>query len=215
MKCDKRTMRLYAVTDRYWTGKKTLFEQAEEALRGGITCLQLREKKLAEDEFLDEAIKLRKLCRSYGVPFVVNDSVEIAVKCGADGVHVGQGDMDVRRVREIVGENVFIGVSAQNVGQALEAERSGADYLGVGAVFATSTKLDADTVSFDELKKICRSVSIPVCAIGGINKDNILQLCGSGIDGVALVSAIFASESITDECRRLLELSERVAESED
>ena len=215
MRCDKRTMRLYAVTDRHWTGKKTLIEQAEEALCGGITCLQLREKELAEDEFLDEAIKLRKLCRSYGVPFVVNDNVEIAVKCGADGVHVGQGDMDVRRVREIVGENVFIGVSAQNVGQALEAERGGADYLGVGAVFATSTKLDADTVSFDELKKICRAVSIPVCAIGGINKDNILQLRGSGIDGVALVSAIFASESITDECRRLLELSERVAEDED
>lgn len=212
MRCDKKTMLLYAVTDRAWTGEKTLFVQVREALEGGATCIQLREKDLGYDEFLAEAISIRKLCREYGVPFIVNDNVEIAIKSGADGIHVGQSDMAATDVRRLVGDNMILGVSAQTAEQAILAEKCGADYLGVGTVFTTLTKPDADFVPRSELIKICSSVNIPVCAIGGINKNNLPELKGTGIDGVALVSAIFASENITDECRELLKISREVAE---
>lgn len=194
---------LYAVTDRAWTGKQTLLEQAESALKGGVTMLQLREKELSKDEFLNEAVLLKALCSKYNVPFIVNDDVEIAIKSKADGIHVGQDDMELTEVRRLVGDKMLIGVSAQTVEQAIEAERNGADYLGVGAVFTTSTKLDADSVSYDTLKAICNAVKIPVVAIGGINKENMLELKGSGINGVALVSAIFAAEDIENECKEL------------
>lgn len=210
MKCDKKYMQLYAVTDRAWTKDKTLIEQTEEALKGGITCLQLREKELSDEEFLKEAIEIKELCRRYGVPFIINDNVDIALKCGADGIHTGQSDMDCHKVRELVGDNLIIGISAQTVEQAIEAEKNGADYLGVGAVFSTSTKLDADSVSLSILKEICESVSIPVVAIGGISEENMLLLKGSKIDGVALVSAIFAAEDIEGECRKLRKLSEEI-----
>ena len=185
MKCDKQTMLLYAVTDRAWTGEKSLYRQVEEALKGGITCLQLREKHLNRDLFLQEAVEICKLCKSYNVPFIVNDDVEIAIKSGADGVHVGQDDMSVGRVRRLVG----------------------ADYLGVGAMFGSATKTDANVTSKDTLKEICRAVDLPVVAIGGINKSNILQLTGRGMDGVAMVSAIFAAEDIENECKILRSLS--------
>lgn len=209
MKCSKEAMLLYAVTDRAWTGRQSLEEQAEAALKGGVTCLQLREKDLDEEEFLEEAVEIKRLCAGYQVPFIVNDNVEIAIKCKADGIHVGQKDMEAGNVRALVGEGMIIGVSAQTPEQAIAAERAGADYLGVGAVFSTSTKPDAIDVSYETLKKICETVSIPVVAIGGISKKNMQELSGSGADGAALVSAIFSAEDIEQECRELRRLSEQ------
>ena len=210
MKCRKENMRLYAVTDRAWTGRQSLMEQVECALKGGVTCVQLREKGLDEAAFLEEAIQMKQLCARYGVPFIVNDNVEIAVKCGADGVHVGQSDMEAGHVRQMVGEKMMIGVSARTVEEALAAQAAGADYLGVGAMFSTSTKLDAHVLSHQTLRDICAAVDIPVTAIGGINEENMMRLAGSGVDGVALVSAIFAAEDIEAACRRLKTLSEEM-----
>ncbi|MDD4688453.1 MAG: thiamine phosphate synthase [Eubacteriales bacterium] len=210
MKYTKEYMRLYAVTDRAWLNGRTLAMQVEEALKGGVTCVQLREKELSDDDYLKEAFTIKALCKKYSVPFFINDNVGIAIKCGADGVHVGQHDMATSNVRAKIGEKMILGVSAQTVKQAVEAERNGADYLGVGAVFSTSTKLDADSVSHATLRAICDAVSIPVVAIGGIGKSNIMELACTGVDGVALVSAIFASADIGKECRELLNLSEKM-----
>lgn len=210
MNCDKTLMRLYAVTDRAWTGEHTLYQQVEAALQGGATCVQLREKEMSDEAFLAEAIEMKELCHRYHVPLIINDNVEVAIKSGADGIHVGQHDMQAAQVREQIGPNMILGVSAQTVGQALLAEKNGADYLGVGAVFDTSTKKDADAVSHDTVRAIHRAVSIPICAIGGISKDNILELSGTGIDGVALVSAIFASKDIKKTCETLRALSEKM-----
>ncbi len=212
MKCERETMLLYAVTDRAWTGERTLYQQVECALKGGVTCVQLREKDLPEEGFLAEAREIGALCRAYGVPFIINDNVEVAIACGADGVHVGQSDMEAGRVRAAVGEGMLLGVSAETVEEAVQAEKAGADYLGVGAVFPTSTKPDAAAVSRQTLKEICAAVSIPVTAIGGIGKDNILELSGTGVDGVALVSAIFSAEDIEGRCRELKQLARRVAD---
>lgn len=203
-------MLLYAVTDRAWTGKQSLFEQVEAALKGGATCVQLREKDLDEETFLKEAKALADLCRRYGVPFFVNDNVEIAVQSGADGIHVGQEDMAASKVRERVGEKMMIGVSVHSVEEALEAVRNGADCLGVGAMFSTSTKTDADVLPKEVLRDICSAVDIPVVAIGGIGKSNIGALAGTGVDGVALVSAIFGADDIEAECRELRRLSEEI-----
>lgn len=196
-------MRLYAVTDQTWTGKQTLYEQVEAALKGGVTCIQLREKELSEKEFIEEAIAIRKICQFHQVPLIINDNVNVALHSGADGIHIGQTDMKIMDVRRILGENKIIGVSAHSVEEAMEAVRNGADYLGVGAVFSTSTKLDATALSYETLRNICHSVTIPVVAIGGIHKENILKLSGSGIDGVALVSAIFSARDIERECKEL------------
>lgn len=194
MKCDKSMMLLYAVTDRAWVGTMSLYEQVEAALKNGATCVQLREKDLEEDRFLEEAMKIRALCKTYEVPFIVNDNVEIAIKCKADGIHVGQEDMIATDVRKLVGEDMIIGVSAHTVEEAVEAVKNGADYLGLGAVFNTSTKTNVDNMSAKMLKDICDAVDVPTVAIGGICADNIMELKGSGIDGVAVVSAIFAAE---------------------
>lgn len=207
MRCKKETMLLYAVTDRMWTGKETLMEQVEDALRGGATCVQLREKELDEESFLKEAMEMKALCARYGVPFIVNDNVEIAIRCKADGVHVGQSDMAAGNVRAMIGADMLLGVSAQTVEQALAAEAAGADYLGIGAMFPTDTKKDAKEVSFAAAQEITAAVEIPVVAIGGINKRNILELKGTGVDGVALVSAIFGAENIEEECKALKALS--------
>ena len=193
---DKHDLLLYAVTDRSWLRGETLYDQAEKALKGGATMLQLREKDLCKTDFLSEAEQLKSLCRRFGVPFIVNDDVEIAAAIGADGVHVGQSDMEAGRVRTLLGPDKILGVSAQTVEEALLAQKRGADYLGVGAVFPTDTKKDADAVSYDTLRAICRAVSIPVVAIGGITKDNVPRLAGSGIAGVSIVSAIFATPDI-------------------
>ncbi len=210
MKCDKKTMLLYAVTDRAWTGKQSLYEQVEAALKGGVTCVQLREKKLSEEEFLAEAVEIAELCKKYGVPFFINDNVEIAIKCKADGIHVGQEDMMASQVRQKVGENMLIGVSVHSVDEALEAVKNGADCLGVGAMFSTSTKNDVNVLPKEVLRDICEAVNVPVVAIGGIGKENMIQLAGTGVDGVALVSAIFVSENIEKECRLLRKISEEM-----
>ena len=210
MRCDKRHMLLYAVTDRAWTGKQTLYDQVEAALKGGVTCVQLREKELDETAFLQEAKELCALCRRYGVPFIVNDNVDIAIACGADGIHVGQEDLAAGEVRRRVGENMILGVSVHTVEEAFQAVRDGADYLGLGAVFPTSTKTDVVQMSNETLQAICDAVDVPIVAIGGINRGNILRLAGSGVDGVALVSAIFSAEDIEGACRELRALSEEM-----
>ena len=210
MKCDKKAMLLYAVTDRAWAGKQSLYEQVESALKGGATCVQLREKELDDAAFLNEAIELSALCKQYGVPFFINDNVEIAIKCHADGIHVGQEDMEAAQVRQRVGDDMMIGVSVHSVEEALKAVKNGADCLGVGAMFSTSTKTDVDVLPKETLRDICATVDIPVVAIGGIGKSNISQLAGTGVDGVALVSTIFAVDDIEKECRLLRKLSEEM-----
>nr|WP_308508143.1 thiamine phosphate synthase [uncultured Stomatobaculum sp.] len=214
MKCTEEMMRLYAVTDRAWVGKQSLAEQVAAALQGGVTCVQLREKELDEERFLQEAEEIFSLCKRYRVPFFINDNVALALRCHADGVHVGQDDMDVAAVRRLVGQEMMIGVSVHTVEEARTAAEGGADYLGVGAMFATSTKTDASLVTKETLRAICDAVSIPVVAIGGINKSNLLELAGTGVDGVALVSAIFSAADIAAECRLLYALSQKMAESE-
>ena len=210
MNCDKKDLLLYAVTDRAWLRGETLYGQVEKALKGGATFMQLREKNLDEEHFLQEAVEIKELCKKYHVPFVINDNVDIAVKMDADGVHVGQSDMEAGSVREKLGPDKIVGVSAQTVEQAVLAEKRGADYLGVGAVFSTGTKLDADDVSYETLKAICEAVSIPVVAIGGITKDNLMELKGSGIDGIAVVSAIFAQANIEEATRELRSRTEEM-----
>lgn len=210
MKCDKRHMLLYAVTDRAWTGEQTLLQQVEAALKGGVTCVQLREKNMDNTAFLREAREILNLCRQYKVPFIVNDNVEVAIACGADGIHVGQEDTAADEVRRRIGRDMILGVSVHTVEEAREAVRNGADYLGLGAVFPTSTKTDADQMPNETLRAICDAVDVPVVAIGGINRSNIGKLTGSGIDGVALVSAIFSAADIEAACRELRELSEEM-----
>ncbi len=208
MKCDKRYMLLYAVTDRAWTGEQTLYEQVEAALKGGVTCVQLREKEMDETAFLQEAKDICALCHRYGVPFIVNDNVDVAIACQADGIHVGQEDMAAGEVRRRVGDAMLLGVSVHTVEEARRAVRNGADYLGLGAVFPTSTKTDVDQMTNETLRAICDAVDVPVVAIGGINRGNLLKLSGSGVDGVALVSAIFSAEDIEDACRKFRLLAE-------
>lgn len=196
MKCDKKNLLLYAVTDRHWLGDRTLLDVVKESLDGGVTMLQLREKTLEEGRFLEEARELQALCRERHIPFIVNDNVDIAKAMDADGIHVGQSDMEALDVRAKLGPDKIIGVSAHTVEEALLAERHGADYLGVGAVFPTGSKDDADEVSYETLKAICDAVSIPVVAIGGVSQANVAQLAGSGICGVAVISAIYAQKDI-------------------
>ena len=210
MKVDRASMLLYAVTDRTWLKGRSFIDVIEEALKAGVTFLQLREKNLDYSSFLMLAREIKKVVDKYKIPYVINDNVDIALACGADGVHVGQKDMDAKDVRKIIGPDKILGVSAQTVEQAVAAERNGADYIGVGSVFPTSTKPDAETVSFETLREICKSVSIPVVAIGGINKDNAMKLAGSGIDGIAVVSAIFAQDDIAASVRELRQVASRV-----
>ena len=203
MKFAESMLRLYAVTDRSWVGTQTLYEQVEAALRGGVTCVQLREKELNDTDFLAEAKELKILCARYGVPLIINDNVELALKVDADGVHVGQEDMDARDVRNLIGADKILGVTAKTVEQAQKAQLAGADYLGSGAVFGSTTKPNAKPMSRELLQTICASVSIPVVAIGGIHRGNIASLAGTGIRGAAVVSGIFAAADIEEECFRL------------
>ena len=205
MNCTAEMLRLYAVTDRAWVGRQTLPQQVEAALKGGATCVQLREKHLDDADMLAEAKTISALCRAYHVPFILNDNVPLAKLCGADGVHVGQDDLSAAEARRLLGPDKIIGVSAQTVEQAILAEQRGADYLGVGAMYPTGTKKDATAVTPEALSAICQAVDIPVVAIGGINKDRIEPLKGTGVDGVAVVSAIFAAEDIEKATRELKE----------
>lgn len=213
MNCDKKDLLLYAVTDSAWLNGRTLAEVVKESLEGGITFLQLREKHLDKEAFLKEAIELRALTKEYNVPFVINDSVEIALEMDADGVHVGQHDMEAGDVRAMLGPDKIIGVSAQTVEQAILAEKRGADYLGVGAAFPTGTKSDAKPLSHETMKAIAEAVSIPVIAIGGITKDNIPQLAGNGLAGIAVVSAIYAQKNIKAATAELKEITKNMVEA--
>ena len=197
---------LYAVTDRAWVGKKTLLEQIEEVLRGGVTLLQLREKNLPEEEFLKEAIQVKELCHRYNVPLIINDNVDVAEKSGADGVHVGIEDAPVGEIRRRMGPDFIIGATAKTVEQAVFAEQSGADYLGVGAVYPSPTKKNAIRITKEQLLEICSSVSIPAVAIGGITAENLPPLAGSGIAGAAVVSAVFGAENPETAARQLKEI---------
>jgi thiamine-phosphate pyrophosphorylase len=196
MKVKSEILSLYAITDRTWLKNRRLIDDLELALLGGATIVQLREKELAEELFLKEAKELKLVCDNYNVPLIINDNVEIAKLIDASGVHIGQSDTEIKEAREKLGEDKIIGVSVRTVEEALKAQKSGADYLGVGAVFSTSTKKDAKTIGLKALKAICQNVNIPVVAIGGINKNNMVELEDSGIVGVALISAIFAKKDI-------------------
>ena len=204
---------LYAVTDRHWLGERTLAEVVRESLEGGVSFLQLREKELDEGRFYEEAVELQTLAAQYGVPFVVNDNVDIALRMDADGVHVGQSDMEAGDVRALLGPDKILGVSAQTVEQAVLAEKRGADYLGVGAVFPTGSKDDAEDVSHETLKAICEAVSIPVVAIGGITLENTPELAGSGICGIAVISAIYGQKDIKEAAARLRKVTEETVKA--
>ena len=210
MKLDKDSMILYVITDRSWLGEQSLEEQVENALKGGASFIQLREKDLSFDKFLNQAKKIKRLTDKYQVPFVINDNVEITIKSDADGVHIGQDDMNATKVRTILGEDKILGVSANTVEDAKLAEENGADYIGVGAIFGTNTKKDADTVSMDTMKEICNSVSIPVVAIGGINESNVLDLKASGIDGICCISAVFSKKNIYEATKNLYNLAKKI-----
>ena len=205
MNCDKKNLLLYAVTDRSWLGTESLYSQVKKALDGGVTFVQLREKELAQEAFYKEALEIQALCREKNIPFVINDNVALAKDIDADGVHVGQEDMEAGDVRSLLGPDKIIGVSAHSVEEALLAEKRGADYLGVGAAFSTNSKKDVSCISHETIRDICQAVQIPVIAIGGINETNIEELKGTGICGVAVISAIFAKKDITGAARTLRE----------
>lgn len=199
----KEDLKLYVVTDKSWLGENNFFNQIEDILTSGATFLQLREKNLSYDEFLEEAREIKKIADKYSVPLIINDNLKIAKEIGARGVHIGPKDNSIKEAREFLGNDFIIGASARTVENALIAEKAGADYLGVGAVFGTSTKKDANKIELTTLKSITDSVKIPVVAIGGVKAENILQLKGCGVDGVAVISGIFAQENVSDATKKI------------
>lgn len=210
MNLTPQQLRLYAVTDRAWTGRQTLLEQLEDALKGGVTLVQLREKNLPQEDFLAEALAAKELCHRYGVPLLINDDVDLALQCGADGVHVGAEDRPVAEIRRLAGPDFLIGATAKTVAQAQAAQADGADYIGVGAVFPSPTKPNAVGITKEELAAICASVTIPAVAIGGITRDNLPQLSGCGAVGAAVVSALFGAPDIRAAAQELHDLTLRV-----
>ncbi|HHV45089.1 MAG TPA: thiamine phosphate synthase [Firmicutes bacterium] len=215
MRLDKNALQLYAVTDRSWLRGRSFWAVLEEALAAGVTFLQLREKDVDPVTLLKLAKGARSIAERHKVPFVVNDHVDVALACNADGVHIGQGDLPAKDVRRMIGPEKILGVSAQTIEQAIQAEREGADYLGVGTIFPTSTKPDAQPVDLKTLKEICAAVSIPVVAIGGIDAENALQLKGCGLAGIAVVSAIFAQDNIREAVTKLRQVARQVVCHED
>lgn len=210
-KMDGKLLTLYAVTDRSWLKPgESLSEPVEELLKAGVTCVQLREKHAEEELLLAEARALKKICAEYQVPLILNDRPDLVKETGADGVHVGLSDMGIEKAREMLGDGYLIGGSAHNVQEALAAQKAGADYIGCGAVFGSSTKTDVTALSYEELKDICQAVDIPVVAIGGIHQGNVQKLAGSGIDGIAVISALFAREDKAAAARELLALVEQL-----
>lgn len=202
---------LYAITDRSWTGRQTLYDQIQAALEGGVTMVQLREKRLSTQALVEEAVEIKELCHRYHVPLIINDNVEAAVASGADGVHVGITDTPVAEIRKRAGGSFIIGATAKTVAQAIAAEQAGADYLGVGAVFPSPTKQNAIRITLEQLKQICSAVSIPAVAIGGIGRENVAALAGGGMAGIAVVSAIFAEKNIQNAAAELKEMVRKVA----
>lgn len=203
---EREQLALYAITDSRLATKQTIYEQVEDALKGGVTMLQLREKNAEYDSLREEALQIQKICKKYDVPLIINDDVKLAKEIDADGVHVGQSDLEAGKAREILGPDKIIGVTAKTVEQATKAAEAGADYLGSGAVFGTVTKADAKPMTMELLKEIVASVKIPVVAIGGIDETNIGKLAGTGIAGVAVVSGIFAKE----DCKKAAEELKKV-----
>lgn len=210
MSISREQMKLYVVTDRSWLNGKLFIEEIEKTLQGGATLIQLREKELNYDEFLREAKEVKKLTDKYNIPLIINDNVKIVMEINTSGVHIGQGDMDATEVRRLLGKDKILGVTAKTVEQAIKAEKAGASYLGVGAAFSTSTKLDTRVITFEAIRDICKAISIPVVAIGGIDETNIMNLKGLGIDGVALVSSIFAKSDVLQATKQMLNLSEDI-----
>ena len=210
MRCDKKDLLLYGVTDRSWLGDRTLAQQVEASLRGGATMIQLREKHMDRGSIRAQALELRELCGRYGVPLILNDDAELAQAAGADGVHVGQSDLPVKEARRLLGPDKIVGATAKTVPQALEAEAAGADYLGVGAAFVTGTKADAKPISQDTIRAVTAAVEIPAVAIGGITRENVTELAGCGLAGVAVVSALFAKPDVKAAARELLALVETI-----
>lgn len=210
MKLDKSSMLLYAVTDSSWLNGRSLAQDVEDVLKAGATFIQLREKNANYDQMLKLAKEIKALTDKYHVPFVIDDNIDVAVAVDADGVHVGQSDTEAKKAREILGENKIVGVSAGNLKEAIEAEKNGADYIGIGAMFPTDTKKDHTDITFEQAKEITEAVNIPVVAIGGINKNNIIQLKGTGVDGVAVISAIFAQDDRYKAAKELLALSKEI-----
>lgn len=206
----KENLLLYVVSDRSWLGDNTLEDELEKAIQGGATFIQLREKNLDFDEFLNQAKSVKSLCEKHNIPFVINDNIEVAIKSNANGVHLGQSDTQLLKARKLMGDDKIIGISVQSVSQAIDAEKNGANYLGVGAIFDTKSKADAKNVSLDTLKEICSAVDIPVIAIGGICDKNIMQLANSGICGVAVISAILASADIKSSTSKLKKLAQKM-----
>ncbi len=214
MRFERDMLLLYAVTDRAWTGKQSLDEQVEEALQGGVTLVQLREKRLSKEQLIEEARRITALCHRYGVPLIVNDDYEAALAAGADGVHVGIEDAPVAAIRARAGKNFIIGATAKTVEQAQRAEHEGADYLGVGAVFPSPTKQSAIRITNEQLREICASVTIPAVAIGGITSENVASLKGSDMAGIAVVSSIFGADDILAAARSLKERAIEVTRGE-
>ena len=210
MRFDKRSLLLYAVTDRSWLGEKTLAQQLEASLQGGVTMVQLREKSLDRESFRTEGLELKMICRHYGVPLLINDDVELAWEINAAGVHVGQEDMEAVRAREMLGPDKIIGVSAHTVEEALAAQAAGADYLGLGAAFPTGTKDDVDVMPGEVMRAICEAVDIPCVAIGGIGPQTMPELAGCGLAGVSVVSAIYAADDVRAAAERLRALAEKL-----
>ena len=202
---NKDALSLYGITDRYWLNGRSLIHDVQLALEGGVTMIQLREKNLDEESFYREAIEIKELCKKFHVPFIINDNVELAKKVDTDGIHVGQNDMAAQDVRAIIGPDKILGVSTQTVEEALLAQKMGADYLGVGAVFPTGSKDDCWVLSHDLCREICSAVTIPVVAIGGINLGNISKLSGLGFSGISLISAIFGQNDIKAAAMKLKE----------
>ena len=211
MNCKREDLLVYAITDRSWLNGESLYSQVEKSLKGGATFMQLREKNLDDETFYQEAVELKALCARYHVPFVINDNVDIALRMDADGVHVGQSDMEAGDVRSKLGPDKIIGVSAHNAEEARAAQAAGADYLGVGAAFVTGTKTDAKPISRETIRAVTAAVDIPVVAIGGISHDNVLELAGCGLDGVAVVSALFAQPDVKTAAEEMLRLSRQIS----
>ena len=214
MSVSKESMLLYAITDRTWLGNQNLTDQVEEILKAGVTFLQLREKHVSKEEMLIIGKEVQTIARKYKVPFVINDDIMVAKELDADGVHIGQSDMEYEKARNILGDNKIIGISVSTLEQAIAAETCGADYIGVGAVFHTDTKTDASAVTYEKLKEIAHAVSIPVVAIGGINESNVVELKGTGIDGICVISAIFSSKDKGMATKKLLNLSKEITSYE-
>ena len=210
MKFSRESLRLYAVTDRTWLNGRSLGQVVEQAVSGGATLIQLREKNLGYEAFKYQALEIQRLCRKHNIPFIVNDNVALAQDIDSDGVHVGQSDMEAGNVRALIGTGKILGVSVRTPEEAVLAESRGADYLGAGAVFHTGSKSDAVDITHDTLRAICAAVKIPVVAIGGITLNNARELAGTGIAGLAVISAVFASQDIAGAAQELRSLAEEI-----